>query len=266
MLACNTLPKNVEWFYYMREKILNGNITRNTLKSFKNVRNKREILLYRYAKDDLSLFFKAYTLNLNVVINFGIEECDINLQKIKQSFIEIEKNLYECKRCNMIQCDIDKMIDEEKFSPLMFAIWINRYNIKIIKNLLTQVNIDNQTSYPSGITLLQLACSMNNLEIVKILLNNNAKVDNKTIIYTLLGGKSGWKLCLNFKEKNYIDDDDDENVKYNICKLLLLQQNEKLVFAIDIAKRLNYHSIVELLIKGGESQGDVFSHSSWCHS
>ena len=254
---------NTKWYLKIRRDILNGRITRQTLKSFKKIEDKKQILLHRFQENDFSIFFKACIMNLNHVINFSFKECDINPQDIRQSLVEMEEKLYECKSCNMTQCNIDKKVNEI-FTPLMFVIWFAEDKSNI-ENLLVQKNfllgIDAQ-SFPLGITPLQLACSKNCLETVRLLIDKGGadvtKLDNmnkSVLMYALLGGNC-WKLCLVYhNNNNNDDDDDDENTKYKICILLLengadeiIDEKEKSTGfnAIDIATKLGYPSVVQL--------------------
>ena len=261
---------NTNWYLKIRKDILNGCLTRQTLKSFKNIQNKRDILLHRYQENDFSLFFKACIMNLTHVINFSFQECDIDPRYTRQSMVEMEEQLYECKVCNMIQCNIDKK-EKETFPPLMFVIWFMK-DKTIVENFLLNFDYSSSSSsssFPLGITPLQLACSENNFEIVKLLIDNNGaadvtKMDNmnkSSLMYTLLGGRNGgWKMCLLYHQKcnnkeEEEEEDDDEVIKHKICEILLkhgantvINEKEKSTGfnAIDIARKLGYLSIVKL--------------------
>ena len=256
---------NTEWYLKIRKEILNGHVTRQTLKSLKNIRNKKDILLHRFQENDFSLFFKACIMDLTHVINFSRKECDIDPRDTRQSLVEMEEKLYECKVCKMIQCNVDKK-ENETFPPLMFVIWFSK-DKTIVENFLNNNNVDISSSFPLGITPLQLACSENNIEIVRLLIEKQGsdvtrKMDNMNkslLMYTLLGGNGGWKMCLLYHQKCNNDDDDNEEeevIKHKICEILLkhganavINEKEKSTGfnAIDIARKLGYLSIVKLL-------------------
>ena len=251
-----------DWYLKLRKQILNGRITRQTLNAFKREKDKRNILLYRSQENDLSIYFKACTLNLKQIIDFGFEECDLNPRDIRQSLPEIEEKLYMCRFCNMMQCNAYK-ITNEKYPPLMYVICFFKNKKPIIDNLLF-LGVDDQ-SCSLGITPLQLACSLNDIEIIKILINRGkadaAKLDNmnnSSLIYTLLGGLNGWKMCLIKKTKTAEEEEEEENIKHDICTILLnngadkvIDEREKIkgLKPIDIAIGLRYESIVNLLYK-----------------
>ena len=243
----------------MRECLL-GTTTRRDLNNFvkkvPSVEDRKDILLYRYDDSDFCLFFWACLCQMSNVIDFSIKYCNIP-PSVKQSFQEMEKEMYECGRCNSIQCNLDKVTKEE-FTPLQIAIWSK--NKLSVENLVMNHRFDvDEESHPLGITPLQLACSMNWIEMVNYLIKrgkaNVAKLDNfgkNTLMYTLLGG-SCWKMCLMSSRRR--NDDDDENIKLKICQILLKHgagknERDKIsgLNSFDVCASMGYISIISLLL------------------
>ena len=276
--------KDIDFYsiYESLRKCLLSKTTRQELNKFLKqvpiLQDRRNIFLFRYSDEDFCLFFWACVYQMNNIIDFSINNCNIPIN-IKQSFEELEKKFYECNVCRVFQCNIDKTVKEE-FTPLFFAIWSGK---KVcVENLLSlmqqwqkkeekqqqQQQFINEESYPSGITALQLACSMNSIDIVKCLIYNwNADVNKldkygkTSLMYTLLGGND-WKICLLLKREIKEKEEerrDEEEQKLKICQLLLengvskvlLYEKDKVsgLNAIDICQKLGYNLINKLFLQ-----------------
>ena len=207
--------EKIKFYQNLRTRFL-SKITRSQLNNLHRevpiLKDRKDIFLFRHYNNDFCLFFWACLHQMNNVINFCINNCDIQ-GDIKQSFEELEMQLYECSQCHFVQCNIDKII-EEKFTPLLLTVWFG--NVNSVENLLSigqqqqqqqqKFNVDEE-SYPLGITPLMLACSRCDFQMVKCLIKqwnaNIVKCDKNgksTLMYTLLGGKS-WKMCLSLKRE-----------------------------------------------------------------
>ena len=265
-------------FYEKYEKIRKSFTTKCTrqilsfIKSITSIQERKDIFLYKHnclQNDDFCLFFAACIYEMNIMIDFSINYCNI-ASNSKQRLDEIEQKLYTCKRCHAIQCNIDKN-NKEQFTPLLLAIWLK--NKSSVKNLLQKNFNVNDESYPLGITPLQLACSMNWIEMIHYLIikqhANVTKLDNfgkSSLMYTLLGGNY-WKLCLNsckrncsiycniIDDSNEIENENNDNIKYTICKILLtyganliIQEKDRYsgLNIFDICKKMKYTSILSL--------------------
>ena len=246
----NIKNTNQDYYLLIRKQFLYKHFTRNIIKKFllkiPLIEDRKKIFLHRYDEDsDFSLFIAACYMQLNSIIEFCIKFCNINLQ-IRQSLMEIE-DIYVCQQCHCIQCNIEK-ITKEQFTPLMHVIWLR--NKPAIENLLKiDKSIINCESYPTGITPLQLACSMNCIEMIRFLINKGANVSkldylNKNcLMYVIFG--DNWPLCFN-KEKSFYNNK-VEKIKYKICQYLIENGANDIISIKDKYTNLNVINIIKKL-------------------
>ena len=152
--------------------------------------NKKFCHSRREASDKTSIFFSSLVNNDNInvgFINYLLNDCQISLETTE--FILEYRNAMRCKCCKQFYCLSENFPEEEKITPLMYAVL--KENYRATQFLIRKgANVNFQTKR-YRMTPLLLACRLENSSIVELLVKSGADVThcdvvNKTCIMHFL--------------------------------------------------------------------------------